>query len=93
MISKVVPSPHSVTNYGVNKDGRQLTLVFQAQAPPLGFQTYRFVPKGGAAKKAAVKKVAAKDSVIMENEFIALVFLRLHIVQDYEQGDRHHLEG
>ena len=72
--SQVVPSPHSVTNYGVNKDGSQLTLVFQAQAPPLGFQTYRFVPKGGAAKKAAVKKVAAKDSVTMENEFIALGF-------------------
>ncbi len=63
-----MPSPHSVTNYGVNKDGSQLTLVCQAQVPPPGFQAYRFVPKGGAAKKAAVKKVAAKDSVTMENE-------------------------
>ncbi len=72
--SQDVPSPHSVTNYGVNEDGSQMTVVFQAQVPPLGFQTYRFFPKGGPAKKAAVKKVSAKDSVTIENEFIALEF-------------------
>ena len=72
--SQVVPSTHSVTNYGVNKDGSQMTVVFQAQVRPLGVQTYRFFPKGGPAKKAVVKKVSAMDSVTIESESIALEY-------------------
>ena len=68
-----MPSLHSVTNYGVNKDGSQLTLVFQAQVPP------RFVPKGGTAKTAAVKKVSSKGSVTIENEFLVRGLFGSHI--------------
>eukprot|EP00932_Pfiesteria_piscicida_P000367 SRR837773.10358.p1 GENE.SRR837773.10358~~SRR837773.10358.p1 ORF type:complete len:789 (-),score=310.03 SRR837773.10358:64-2187(-) len=74
--SQVVPSPHSVTNYGPNTQGSKQTLVFQAEVPAMGYQSYRYVAKSSTkARHAKVKKVGkAATDFMLENEFVSLQF-------------------
>mmetsp|Transcript_69979 Transcript_69979/g.152665 ORF Transcript_69979/g.152665 Transcript_69979/m.152665 type:complete len:1011 (-) Transcript_69979:481-3513(-) len=84
-----VPSPPAIGNYGEASGGSSETLLFKAEMPPLGFQTYRLVSKTGTETTQSRPKVATNGDATLENDFIKVGFSNgtMAIITDKAAGN------